>query len=87
MLSLEAVSGFLFYILLTLCLVFNFEPLLALGLFMFRFIFQLFIYSKLFKRLGGKDLLWYLPIFDMFYYIYLNTFGFTGVFIKTTKWK
>jgi len=87
MLSIDAVSGFLFYILLTLCLVFNFEPLLALGLFMFRLIFQLIIYSKLFKRLDGKDLLWYLPFFDAVYYIYLNTFGLIGTFIKTTQWK
>jgi biofilm PGA synthesis N-glycosyltransferase PgaC len=86
-LSLDAVSGFLFYILLTLCLVFNFEPLLALGLFMFRLIFQLIIYSKLFKRLNGKDLLWYLPVFDMIYYIYLNIFGLIGTFIKTSQWK
>jgi biofilm PGA synthesis N-glycosyltransferase PgaC len=87
MLSLDALSGFLFYILLTSCLFFNFEPLLALGLFMFRLIFQIIIYRKLFKRLDGKDLLWYLPIFDMIYYIYLNIFGLTGTLIKTTKWK
>jgi hypothetical protein len=87
MLSLDAISGFLFYILLTLCLVFNFEPLVALGLFMFRLIFQLIIYAKLFKRLNGKDLLWYLPVLDMIYYLYLNTFGLIGTFIKTTKWK
>ena len=86
-LSLDALSGFLFYVLLTLCLFFNFEPLLALGLFMFRLIFQLIIYSKLFKRLDGKDLVWYLPILDIIYYIYLNTFGVIGTFIKTTKWK
>jgi biofilm PGA synthesis N-glycosyltransferase PgaC len=87
MLSLDAISGFLFYILLTLCLFFNFEPLLALGLFMFRLIFQFLIYSKPFKRLNGKDLLWYLPLFDMIYYIYLNIFGLIGALIKTTKWK
>ncbi|MDB4918104.1 MAG: transrane glycosyltransferase [Mucilaginibacter sp.] len=87
MLSIDAVSGFLFYILLTLGIVFNFEPLLALGLFMFRLIFQLVIYSKLFKRLDSKDLLWYLPFFDAVYYIYLNTFGLIGTFIKTTQWK
>ena len=87
MLSIDALSGFLFYILLTISLVFNFEPLLALGLFMFRLIFQLIIYSKLFKRLDGRDLLWYLPFFDAIYYIYLNTFGLIGTFIKTTQWK
>lgn len=86
-LGLDAASGFLFYILLTLCLVFNFEPLLALGLFMFRLIFQFIIYSKLFKRLDGKDLLWCLPFFDIMYYTYLNTFGLIGTFTKTTQWK
>ena len=87
MLSLDALSGFLFYILLTLCLVFNFEPLLVVGLFMFRLIFQVIIYRKIFYRLDGKQLLWYLPIFDVVYYSYLNIFGLIGTFIKTTQWK
>ena len=86
-LSLDAVSGFLFYILLTICLVFNFEPWLALGLFMFRLIFQLLIYNKLFKRLNGADLIWYLPFFDVIYYFYLNIFGLIGTFIKNIQWK
>ncbi|MDF2432584.1 MAG: hypothetical protein JWP44_2215 [Mucilaginibacter sp.] len=86
-LALDAVSGLLFYILLTLCLIFNFEPLLALGLFMFRLIFQIIIYNKIFKRLDGKDLIWYLPFLDMIYYLYLNTFGLIGTFIKTARWK
>jgi glycosyltransferase involved in cell wall biosynthesis len=87
LLSLDATSGVMFYILLTLCLIFNFEPWLALGLFMFRLIFQLIIYSKLFRRLDGKDLVWCLPFLDIIYYLYLNTFGLVGTFIKTTKWK
>ncbi len=87
MLSIDAITGFLFYILLTLSLVFNYNPLLTLGLFMFRLIFQLIIYRKLFTRLGGKDLLWCLPIFDMIYYIYLNIFGLTATFVKSARWK
>lgn len=87
MLSLDAVSGFLFYILLTLCLVFNFEWMLALALFMFRWILQLIFYRKVFKKLDGKELLWFLPVFDMIYYIYLNIFGSIGTFYKTTQWK
>jgi poly-beta-1,6-N-acetyl-D-glucosamine synthase len=86
-LTVDALTGFLFYILLTLSLVFNFNPLIALGLFMFRLIIQLIVYSKLFKRLDGKDLLWYFPFIDMIYYIYLNTFGFIGSFLKTNRWK
>jgi biofilm PGA synthesis N-glycosyltransferase PgaC len=75
MLSFDAVSGFLFYILLILCLILRYEPLLALGLFVFRLILQLIIYAKYLKRSNGKDLMWYLPVFDIIYYMYLNVFG------------
>jgi biofilm PGA synthesis N-glycosyltransferase PgaC len=87
MLSLDALSGFLFYVLFILCLVFNFEPLLALGIFIFRLIFQVIIYRKTFSKLDGKQLIWYLPLFDMVYYIYLIVFGLIGSFIKTIKWR
>jgi biofilm PGA synthesis N-glycosyltransferase PgaC len=87
LLSLDALSGFLFYVLFILCLVFNFEPLLALGIFIFRLIFQVIIYRKTFSKLDGKQLIWYLPFFDMVYYIYLNVFGLIGSFIKTTQWR
>jgi biofilm PGA synthesis N-glycosyltransferase PgaC len=87
MLSLDALSGLLFYILLILCLVYNFEPLLALGLFGFRLICQVIIYYRVFRKLDIKNLLWYLPVFDIVYYVYLNIFGLIGTFIKTTQWK
>ena len=87
MLSFDAVSGFLFYVLFILCLVFNFEPLLAAGILVFRWILQLLIYRKVFKKLDAADMLWAVPFFDMVYYIYLNVFGLIGTFIKTTRWK
>lgn len=87
MLSFDAMSGSLFYILLILCIIFKYEPLLALGLCIFRLILQLIIYTKIFKKLNGKDLIWYLPFFDIIYYIYLNVFGLIGTFLKTTQWK
>ena len=87
MLSLDAVSGFLFYVLFILCLVFKFEPLLAIGVIVFRLALQLIVYNKIFKRLYCGDLVWSLPFFDLIYYIYLNVFGLIGTFIKTTRWK
>ncbi|TWR29100.1 glycosyltransferase [Mucilaginibacter pallidiroseus] len=87
MLSFDALSGSLFYILLILCLAFNFEPLWVLGLYIFRLILQYIIYRKSFKMLNGADLLWSLPFLDIFYYIYLNVFGLIGTFIKTSRWK
>ncbi len=87
MLSFDAISGFLFYILLILCFVFRYEPLLALGLWLFRLIVQLIIYNKIFKKLDGKDVIWYLPFFDFIYYMYLTVFGLVGALIKTSQWK
>ncbi|RYZ98718.1 MAG: glycosyltransferase [Sphingobacteriaceae bacterium] len=87
MLSWDAVSGFLFYILLAVCLVLRVEPLLALGLYLFRLMMQILIYNKIFKNLNGKDMLFYVPVLDVIYYVYLNVFGLIGIFIKTTQWK
>ena len=87
MLSFDALTGFLFYILLILCLILNYDPWPALGLFIFRLIVQVIIYYKVFRKLGSKNLLWYLPFFDLVYYVYLNIFGVIGTFIKTTQWK
>ena len=87
LLSFDALSGFLYYALFITCLALNFEPLWILGIFAFRWIAQVIIYRKIFKKFGALSLLWYLPFFDLIYYLYLNVFGLIGTFIKTTKWK
>lgn len=86
-LSLDAMSGFLFYVLLIYFVVVNFEPWMLLGLFVFRLLFQVLIYNKIYKKLRCADLIWYMPIFDVIYYIYLNLFGLIGTFTKTKQWK
>jgi len=86
-LSVDALTGFLFYALLICCLAVNFEPLLVLGLFVFRWIVQVIIYRRAFKKLNTTSLLWYLPFFDLVYYLYVNVFGLIGTFVKTTQWK
>jgi len=86
-LSFDAVTGFLFYGLMITCLVLQFEPLLVLGAFVFRWLMQIVIYRKTFKKLQSLSFLWYLPFFDLVYYLYLNVFGLIGTFIKTTQWK
>jgi len=86
-LTIDALTGGLFYLLLTLCLLFNFEPILAISIFIFRLIFQYIIYNKIFKKLDSSDLLFYLPGLDVLYYTYLNVFGFIASFIKTKQWK
>lgn len=87
MLTLDALTGFVFYLLLIISFIFKLEPLLALGLFGLRWIIQLLIYTRTFKKLNAKDLLFYLPFLDLIYYFYLNIFGLIGTFTKTTQWK
>jgi biofilm PGA synthesis N-glycosyltransferase PgaC len=87
MLSFDALTGFFFYILFALCLVFGHDPLLALGLLVFRMTGQVILYYSIFRKLDSKNLIWYLPVFDIVYYVYLNIFGLIGTFIKTTQWK
>lgn len=87
MLSIEVLSGLLFYVLFICCLVYYFEPLLALGLFVFRWIVQMLVFRKTFKKLNAASQLWYLPFLDFVYYIYISFFGLVGTFVKTTQWK
>jgi poly-beta-1,6-N-acetyl-D-glucosamine synthase len=86
-LSMDAMTGLGFYVFLTLCLILNFQPIIVTGLFIFRLIFQLVIYRKLFRHFGSKYLLFSLPFLDIVYYIYLNIFGLIGAFTKNKQWK
>lgn len=86
-LSLDALTGMLFYISMAACLILNYQPIIVLGLFFGRYFLQLIIYRKLFKQFGGYYFLFYLPLLDMVYYFYLNIFGMIAAFTKNKKWK
>lgn len=87
MLSFDALSGLLFYPLFILCIVFNVEPLWVSGVFIMRWIAQLVVYKNIFKKLAAAAQLWYLPLIDFVYYIYISVFGLIGTLIKTKQWK
>ena len=87
MLSFDALTGFFFYAFFVLCLLYGPYHFVALGLLLLRTITQIILYYKIFRKLDAKNLIWYLPVFDLVYYLYLNIFGLIGTFIKTTQWK
>lgn len=87
LITLDALSGFLFYIFLTVLLILKFEPWIVAGIFIFRFMVQCFFYPAIFKKLDAADLVWWFPILDLFYYVYLNVFGVVGSVTKNLKWK
>ncbi|MVN22292.1 glycosyltransferase [Mucilaginibacter sp. HMF7410] len=87
LITLDALSGFLFYTFLTVLLLLKFEPWIVGGIFIFRLVIQSIIYPKIFRKLDAADLIWWLPLLDLFYYIYLNVFGIVGSVTKNLKWK
>lgn len=87
MLSFEALSGFFFYVALVLCIVFKVQLPIIAGVYLVRLVTQAVIYTKSANKLTGKDLVWFLPFFDLLYYVYLNVFGLIGTFVKTIQWK
>jgi len=87
LLSFDALTGFFFYAFFVLCLLYSSYLFVALGLLLLRTITQIILYYKIFRKLDAKNLIWYLPVFDLVYYVYLNIFGLIGTFIKTTQWK
>lgn len=87
LITLDALSGFLFYASLIALLFLKFEMWIVIGIFIFRLIAQLFIYPVIFKKLSAADLIWWFPLLDLFYYIYLNIFGVIGSITKNLKWK
>jgi biofilm PGA synthesis N-glycosyltransferase PgaC len=87
LITLDALSGFLFYIFLTVLLILKFEPWIVAGIFIFRFMVQCFFYPAIFRKLDAADLIWWFPVLDLFYYVYLNVFGVVGSVTKNLKWK
>lgn len=87
LITLDALSGFLFYTFLIVLLFLKFEPWAVAGIFVFRLVVQCIVYPEIFKKLKATDLIWWLPVLDLFYYVYLNVFGVVGSVTKNLKWK
>jgi len=87
MLGADALSGLLFYLLFFSCLASTPAMYVAITLFIFRWLAQLLVYKKQFSTLQGRNFIWYLPLADILYYLYLNIFGLVGTLKKTNQWK
>ena len=87
LITFDALSGFIFYILLVVLICLKIEPILVLSLYIFRLILQCFFYPVNFRKLDAADLIWKFPLLDLFYYLYLNVFGMIGLATKNLKWK
>ena len=87
MLSLQTGSALLFYSMLGLLVALNTQWYIVFSFYLVRLVVQLIIYYPVFKRLNGKDLIWWFPALDLIYNFYILVLSIISLFKKTIKWK
>ncbi|MGB4776120.1 MAG: glycosyltransferase [Daejeonella sp.] len=87
MLGFQAGSAILFYITLITLVFFNAPWQILMTIYFIRLTIQYIIYIPVFKRLTYPDLIWWLPVLDFIYYIYMLTLTVVSIFKKRIYWK
>ncbi|ERJ60583.1 hypothetical protein M472_17650 [Sphingobacterium paucimobilis HER1398] len=87
MLATQLVTAFLFYIVLFLAIaLFPSLWYIGIGVFFFRFLCQFIVFRPIFLKLKVKDLLFWLPILDVFFYFYICLNGLFNRKKKQRSW-
>ncbi|MHC1706201.1 MAG: glycosyltransferase [Bacteroidales bacterium] len=80
-------SQFLFYSLFIFLIITGYNFILLLSLFLVRMASALLIFKKCMIRLEEKNLLLYLPVFELFFLIFYPLISVSASVIKEDKWK
>jgi poly-beta-1,6-N-acetyl-D-glucosamine synthase len=86
-LTIQFLSGWLFYVLLVTLLVLQFMYLSVIALFVLRYFLQLFFYQKGFVKLQSKNLVGWIIFTDPMYYTNIFLLSIASIFTKKTAWK
>lgn len=86
-LGLYFVSMFLFHLSLFFLLIVNFQVKIAVTILIMRLLIQLIVLGKSFAKLREKDLIWYIPLFDLFITLIYPPLSFITAFTKNQTWK
>ncbi|HXH99970.1 MAG TPA: glycosyltransferase [Sphingobacteriaceae bacterium] len=87
MLTVQASSAIGFYLLLIGLIILQAQWYLILSVYIIRMSVLLIIYRPVFKKLACPDLIFWLPVFDFIYYIYILALSIVTLFKKKVKWK
>lgn len=87
MLSLQVLSGLFFYLFLIALLVIHAQWWLISSIYILRLLAQILVYTPVLKKLKYIDLVWWLPVLDFIYYIYIMLLSFIALFRKRVEWK
>ncbi|TQM52136.1 cellulose synthase/poly-beta-1,6-N-acetylglucosamine synthase-like glycosyltransferase [Arcticibacter tournemirensis] len=86
-LSVQAASAGLFYLLLFVLIVLKAQWWMLLGIYLVRLLVQLIVYYPTAKKLNNKDLLWWFPALDLSYNFFIIVLSIISLFKKKVKWK
>lgn len=86
-LTLQFLTGLLFYISFIGLLVLKIQLLVVISVFVFRYILQIFTYYNGLVKLQSKDLACWIILIDPVYYFYSMILIFYGLLKKKARWK
>jgi hypothetical protein len=87
MLSFQVLSGILFYASLFAFFYLNGPLLVIAAIFFIRLLVQIFVYFFALKKLKNLSLLFWIPIFDFLYYVFITFLSIISLFKKNVEWK
>jgi glycosyltransferase involved in cell wall biosynthesis len=87
LLGLYSTGIFLFYLLFVVLLSVNYNLIIVLSVFLLRLITQSVIFYKGMSRLNEKDLVWYVPFFEIFMIFIQPVVFISNLFSKSNRWK
>lgn len=85
-LSLLAASSLLFFLMIPLILALQFSWYIILGAYLVRLLVQMLVYYRIMKRLACPELIWYFPLMDIIYHVFIVYIGLISSFRKPAKW-
>lgn len=87
MLGLFYLSHVFFYLTLAALLILKIKPEIVISAYAFRLLIQLLIFGKSMQKLNELDILWLIPVFDIFIVLIYPILAISNMFIKNKKWK
>ena len=87
MLTIQVLSGILFYVFLIALIAIKGQWWLIASVFFIRMLVQILVYIPVLKKLKYIDLIWWLPVLDFIYYIYIMLISLISIFRKKVEWK
>lgn len=86
LLGLFVLSQWLFFGCFAAALALHFQLYAVLGVFVFRFLIQMLIFSFAMKRLGERDLLIFAPLFELFFLLFYPVITISRIFQRKRRW-